>query len=66
MRLSRSALSYWASSDSLRAWTLTAIVVVGAIIIVLLHMLLNKWQAGFYNHLMDYNFNGFLDSLLQS
>jgi len=65
MRLSRSALSYWASSDSLRAWTLTAIVVVGAIIIVLLHMLLNKWQAGFYNHLMDYNFNGFLDSLLQ-
>jgi putative ATP-binding cassette transporter len=65
MRLSRLALSYWASGDSLRAWTLTSIVVVGAIIIVLLHMLLNKWQAGFYNHLMDYNFNGFLDSLLQ-
>lgn len=65
VRLSRLALSYWASGDSLRAWTLTAIVVVGAVIIVLLHMLLNKWQAGFYNHLMDYNFNGFLDSLLQ-
>ncbi len=65
MRLSRLVLSYWASSDSLRAWALTSIVVVGAIIIVLLHMLLNKWQSGFYNHLMDYNFNGFLDSLLQ-
>lgn len=65
MRLSRLALSYWASRDSLRAWTFTLIVVVGAIIIVLLHMLLNKWQAGFYNHLMHYNFNGFLDSLVQ-
>lgn len=65
MRLSRLALSYWLSRDSLLAWTFTLIVIAGTIIIVLLHMLLNKWQAGFYNYLLDYNFSGFLDSLLQ-
>lgn len=65
VQLSRLALSYWLSYDGLRAWTLTFIVAAGSVIIVLLHMLLNKWQAGFYNHLLQYNLTGFLDSLLQ-
>lgn len=61
----RLALSYWLSCDSLQAWTLTLLVITCTIIIVLLNMLLNKWQVGFYHQLQNYNLRGFIDSLVQ-
>jgi putative ATP-binding cassette transporter len=64
-RLSRIALSYWLSRDSLQAWTLTLLVIICTIIIVLLNMLLNKWQVGFYEQLQNYSSRGFIDSLVQ-
>lgn len=65
VRLTRLALSYWLSQAALPAWVLTLLVASCTCIIVVLNMLLNKWQAGFYNQLQQYNFSGFIDSLLQ-
>ena len=64
-QLTRLALSYWTSRESLSAWTFTLLVTVCTIIIVMLNLLLNKWQAGFYNQLQQYNVAGFMDTLLQ-
>ncbi len=64
-KLSRLARAYWRSGDCLYAWTLTLLVTACTIIIVLLSMLLNKWQVGFYNQLQSYNFPAFLNSLAQ-
>ncbi|QJW46812.1 ABC transporter ATP-binding protein/permease [bacterium BFN5] len=64
-QLTRLALSYWTSRESLSAWTFTLLVTLCTIIIVILNLLLNKWQAGFYNQLQQYNVAGFMDTLLQ-
>lgn len=65
LRLSRLSLSYWRSGDSLRAWALTLLLTACTILIVLLNMVLNKWQVGFYNQLQQYDVAGFTESLLQ-
>lgn len=64
-RLKRLSLSYWSSGGGLSAWVFTLLLTACTILIVLLNMSLNKWQVGFYNQLQQYDFSGFIDSLLQ-
>jgi putative ATP-binding cassette transporter len=64
-RLTRLALSCWLSREAPAVWVLTLLAASCTCIIVLLNMLLNKWQAGFYTQLQQYNFSGFIDSLLE-
>lgn len=64
-KLHQLASSFWFSRGCLQAWILLLLVSVCTIILVLLTMLLNKWQASFYNHLQHYNYAGFIDCLIE-
>lgn len=64
-RISRLALSYWLGGNRLQAWALTFLVIACTVILVVLNMLLNKWQASFYDCLQQYDLPGFIKSLLQ-
>ncbi|SCM81537.1 ABC transporter domain protein [uncultured Sporomusa sp.] len=61
----RMALSYWLSKAAPKAWILTLFLILCTGLLVLLHMQLNNWQVGFYNHLQQHNFTGFYHALIQ-
>ena len=63
--LTRLALSFWVSRTSLKAWIFSFLVILCTVILVSLNLMLNRWQAGFYNQLQQYNFSGFVDTLIQ-
>nr|WP_092070732.1 ABC transporter ATP-binding protein/permease [Dendrosporobacter quercicolus]NSL48357.1 ABC transporter ATP-binding protein/permease [Dendrosporobacter quercicolus DSM 1736]SDM14297.1 putative ATP-binding cassette transporter [Dendrosporobacter quercicolus] len=64
-RLTRLALSFWASRTGLQAWGFSLLVILCTVILVSLNLMLNQWQGDFYNQLQQYNFSGFIDTLVQ-
>lgn len=59
------ALSYWRSGSFPIAWVLTLLVIFCTGSLVIITLLLNQWQSGFYQQLQYFNFAGFTRCLLE-
>ncbi|WP_371381673.1 ABC transporter ATP-binding protein/permease [Sporomusa aerivorans] len=58
------ALSFWLSAAAPKAWLGSILLILCTGLLVFLHMHLNNWQVGFYNHLQQHSQSGFYHSLL--
>jgi putative ATP-binding cassette transporter len=61
----RMALAFWLSAMALKAWLASIFLIICTGLLVFLHVQLNTWQVGFYNHLQQQSLPGFYQSLVQ-
>src|SRR3990172_2170077 len=59
------ARPYWSSEDRWAAWGLLGIVVAMNLGLVYINVLLNRWNAAFFNSLPDKNYDAFFQLLLR-